>query len=97
MGRTERGLDVSEHDHAAVCAPTLVRVEGETNRVVERQTQRLVHFLSTLGAVEEVLLDVLQDREPGAASFVRRSVLAIGTSNTSSEGSACTRERNQKG
>ena len=41
------------------------------------QTERLVRLGTALGAVEEVLLDILQDIEPGAASCVRDG-LAVG-------------------
>ena len=42
---TEVGLDVSECNHAAVGASTLVGVEGEPDRIVERDADERVHVL----------------------------------------------------
>ena len=44
------------------------------------QTKGLVSLCGTLRAIEEVLLYILEDREPGAASGVGGSVLAVGAS-----------------
>lgn len=43
---------------------------GETNGIVEGETKRLVHLLTTLATVEEVLLNIVEDGEQGTAGCV---------------------------
>ena len=56
------------------------------------QTDRLVRLSAALGTLEQVLLDVVADREERAACRVRRSVLAVGASDAASERSCQTGE-----
>ena len=44
---------------------------------MEDETKSLVRLGAALGAVEEVLLDVVQDGEPGAAGRIGGGVLAV--------------------
>lgn len=53
---------------------------------MECETERLVGVLGTFAVVEEVLLEIVHDREQGATSCVSRGVLAIGASNTPGQG-----------
>jgi hypothetical protein len=46
------------------------------------QTESLVSLGVALATIEQVLLDIFQDREPGAASCVCGSVNAVGARNT---------------
>lgn len=55
------------------------------DRVVEREAERLVDLLAALAAVEQVCLDVFQDREKDAASFVCGDV-AVGASDATRYG-----------
>ncbi len=62
----------------------------ECDSVVEGQAEGLVGLLSAL-VVEEVLDDVVADREERAARRVGRGVLAVGARNAAGEGS-CPKE-----
>lgn len=42
----------------------------ETNGIVESETERLVHFLTTLATIEEVFLNIIKDREEHTAGCV---------------------------
>ena len=55
--------------------------------IVEDNTKRFVDLLATFAAIEEVLLDIINDREQGAACLVSSSVLAVRASNTPGQGS----------
>ena len=57
--------------------------EGDIRRCL--QTERLVSLSTALAAVEEVLLDVLKNGEPGAASLIRGSVDAVSASDALAE------------
>ncbi len=82
-------LDLGEEDDRAVSAATDELSTGlrrgrEGDCVVEGETEGLVSLLSTL-VVEEVLLDVVADREECAARRVGRGVLAVGARNAAGE------------
>lgn len=57
---------------------------GDADGVVESQAQGLVDFFATFAAVEEVLLDVVADREERAAGGVRCDV-SVGASHPADE------------
>ena len=56
----------------------------ERNSIVEGETERLVRLLRAL-IVEEVVHDLVPDREEGATCSIRRSILAIRASDTLGE------------
>ena len=62
----------------------------DTNRVVEGQTQRLVRLLTTLAAIEQLVLERVAQRKERAARRVRRSVDTVGTSDAARECSCFT-------
>ena len=77
--RVESGLDVVEKDDGAVRASAAELAVGrhrgrEADRVVESQAKRLVRLLSALAAVEQVLLQVIDDGEERAARRIRRGM-----------------------
>ena len=78
--RTEVGLNVGEGNHTAVSASTLVRVQGETDGVVEGQAESLMRVIAAL-VLEQVVLDVLEDGEENTAGLVS-SDTAAGASDT---------------
>ena len=51
----------------------------DTDGVVEGQTKGLVDLLTTLAAVEEILLKVVHYGEERAAGGIRRCMHAVGT------------------
>ena len=55
---------------------------------MECQTKRLVHLLAALSTVEQVLLDILPNREERAADLVRSCIDAVRASYPSGD-SAC--------
>ena len=61
--------------------------EREADSVVESETQGLVNVLATLSAIEQVLLDILHDREENTAGLVDHGVHAIGASSPLDGGS----------
>ena len=88
----EDRLDIAEDDNGAVCAATakftLASQRGrETDSIVEGETERLVCVLSALATFEQVLLEIIHEREESTASCVCRSVLAVRASNTPGQGS----------
>ena len=77
--RVEVGLDVLEDGDGAVSTAAAEHTGGsdlgrDADGVVEGETEGLVHLLTALAAVEEVLLDVVADGEERAAGGVRRNV-----------------------
>ena len=58
---------------------------GDTDGVMEGETEGLVDVLAALAAVEQVLLDVVADGEKGAAGRVVHHVYAVGTGDTADE------------
>ena len=54
---------------------------------MEGQAERLVHLLTTLASIEELLLNEVANSEQRAASSIGSGVLAIRTSNAAREGS----------
>ena len=55
------------------------------NGVVERETQRFVSVFAALAAIEQVLLQILQDREENTTSRVASDV-TVGAGNTTCHG-----------
>lgn len=87
----ERGLDGLEGDDGAVRASsTKLTFSGEGGReadgIVERQTKGLVRLLAALAAIEEVLLEIVDDSEEGAARRIGRCVHTVRTGYTACEG-----------
>lgn len=86
----EVGLD-SREDHdgtvSASASELALRKHArrETDGVVEGQTERLVYFLATFPAIEEVLLNIIPDSEERTACRVRRGVLTVGACYTLSD------------
>ena len=86
----EGGLDVLEDHHRAVRtgATKLARREeggGETDGVVEGETKRLVRLLAALAAVEEALLQIIDDCEEGTARRVCCCVHTVGACDAAGE------------
>ena len=65
--RGEVGLDLREEDHRAISASTIeLAGKGETNSIVEGQTEGLVDVLTAL-TVEKIRLQVIKEGEEHAA------------------------------
>ena len=89
--RVEVRLDVLEERNRPVGTsttelPTVGNGGGNTNGVVEGQTERLVDLLAALATVEQVLLDVVADGEKSAAGCVGSSVYTIRAGNPAGDG-----------
>ena len=67
----------------------------DTDGVVEGQTKGLVDLLTTLAAVEQVLLDVVANGEQSTAGGVGRSVHAVGASDPAGERTYFYRDKNR--
>ena len=83
----EVGLDVLECDDGTIGAAATELAVGcqsrrETDGVVEGESEGLVDLFTALAAIEQVLLDVLENREERTTSCVRRRVFAVRTSDT---------------
>lgn len=88
--RMEDRLDIIEGMDGAISTSTTEDAclrEGwrESNGVVEGETERLVCLLATFTAIEEVFLDIGQDREQNTACGVVDNV-AIGASSLADDG-----------
>ena len=59
----------------------------DTDGIVESETKGLVHILTALATIEEVLLQEVTNSEQVAASCVGRGVDTVGASNSPCDGS----------
>ena len=58
----------------------------EADRVVESETERLVHLFSALATVEEVLIKVVANREEGTTCCISCSIYTVWTGHTPGKG-----------
>ena len=59
----EGSLDGAEGHDRTIGSSSLAAVDGESNGVVEGETEGGVSLLATLATVEELVLDLLDNRE----------------------------------